>query len=629
MADGASGVAFLGMGALTVGGGSALMLLNFAQRDMSWFSFGTSLLGFILSFGIIALVPYDVWEALAAAEAQRTHAPVPSQVLVGSSWELIYWATFLLCWLLCPVMIEFETAGDFTTMGKLRTSLRRNATWYTVYCVVGGFVLLWLTVDGAAHGSLSAWCIAASNAWGLLVSTVLMGYGLVAVPRHLWGLADPQRQLRKLYCLAVTMDEARLSTQFELQDVISEARVEVATRNHRMWDPKLERALNILQQTLEDCELLHCELTNGARGQGGPGAAGASVGALPPRDLGSVPARGAESMRLDCLAQLHRALKQAALQARRATCRWDELVQRCSLLEDLEENMLPTAAELVTSWQGSPLVRSLCRSHWARNCWHFVVLAWLRTLRPRVLRSLGAVCAALSFVIVLGQLTMFSDGWSLSLLAMLFDSDHGFGWTQALCIVPLSYMICTAYWSVFRLKIAGWYGLYANHNTDTSSLLWCASILARLAAPLCYHFLLLIRVKGTAFQGMMGQMDVVPVLGNDFNRTFPILVAVLCACNLLNVYSRLVQYLGLDSLEFEWASSGVAETDGLLAEGRRLLERERRRRSEERSLLELHDRNADAGSATGGQTIVPLRLQIAAMVEDGTLPYDWNSQSAP
>eukprot|EP00415_Alexandrium_ostenfeldii_P002681 UN2681 len=126
------------------------------------------------------------------------------------------------------------------------------------------------------------------------------------------------------------------------------------------------------------------------------------------------------------------------------------------------------------------------------------MLLWLGTLRPRVLRIVGGLCGILSAVIVLGQLTMFSSGWSLSLLSLLFQRDHGFGFTQAFCIVPLTYMVCTAYWSVFRLKVAGWYGLYWNHNTDTGSLLWCASTLARLAAPLCYHFLKLIRVKGAS-----------------------------------------------------------------------------------------------------------------------------------
>merc|ERR1719382_971857 len=133
---------------------------------------------------------------------------------------------------------------------------------------------------------------------------------------------------------------------------------------------------------------------------------------------------------------------------------------------------------------------------------------------------------------------MFNEGrWRLSLLAYAFRDDHGPLCTQVLCVVPLAYMTYTAYFSIFSLRVPGWYGLYGNHSTDMGSLLWCASILARLAAPMCYHFLLLIRVRGTTFQSFMGKMNVVP-LGESFNDIFPCFVALFCLFNLLNLYSR-------------------------------------------------------------------------------------------
>jgi hypothetical protein len=122
---------------------------------------------------------------------------------------------------------------------------------------------------------------------------------------------------------------------------------------------------------------------------------------------------------------------------------------------------------------------------------------------------------------------------------------------------------------------------------------------------------------------MMGQMTVVPVLGQGFNEVFPCLVGFLCCCNLLNVYSRFVQLCGLDSLEFEIAPSASpsASVDEQLTEGRRLIERERRRRAEDRSLLEMQDRQEQGG-------YIPLRVQIARLIEDGTLPRDWNAASS-
>ena len=59
----------------------------------------------------------------------------------------------------------------------------------------------------------------------------------------------------------------------------------------------------------------------------------------------------------------------------------------------------------------------------------------------------------------------------------------------------------------------------------------------------------------------------------------------------------------------------------MLAEGRRLVEIARRRRSEDRSLqLELNERYDESRA-------IPLRMQIARLIEDGTLPQDWNASS--
>jgi len=440
-----------------------------------------------------------------------------------------------------------------------------------------------------------------------------MGYGLVAVPQHLWCMANPSDQLRKLYCVAVTMDEARLSTQFELQDVILEARTEISTRSLAAYDTTLERAFSILQQTLEECELLHCELTNGARAcrEGNHSSTGST----------RTSTHGDRLAHLECLVQLHRALKQAGLEARRASCRWDELVRRCLLLEDLEERVLPSVGGLVANRQadGSPCIRLLLRSPVLRSIWHWCVVVWLRTLRQKVLRLLAIIGGTLSVMIVLGQL-MTNSRKEWSILSWAFRKDHGFLLTQVLCMLPLSYMICSAYWSIFRLKVAGWYGLYPNHNTDTSSLLWCASTLARLAAPLCKHFLQLINVEHTGFEKMMGQMDAVPILGTEFNAVFPYIVGFLCICNLANVYSRLVHFCGLDILEFEWGSRASTDASDVPSEGRRLVERERRRRCEALALVEMQER-------VGTGQSVPLRVQIAQLIEDGVLPHDWNAYS--
>lgn len=551
---------------------SAVVLLHFAQKEVSWLSFLTSLAGFVLAFGVVDLVPYDVWEA-------RAHK-VKGEGLAAEAWEAVYWVTFVLCWFLCPILIEYEAAGDFTARAKLRTSLRRNCVWYVTYMVLGIFALgyaffgRWSRAGstGSFSEDFEGLLIAAGNAWGLFASTVLMGFGLVAVPRHFWALASPGTQLQKLLPKVAQVDEARHSSDLELQDAILDAQSELANQSQTPVDREIAQGIRCLQATLELCEKLAEEIT------------GSKVSSSHRCNTRlSTASRTAAVPTIETLAHLNGLLREARLEARRAACCWDDLVRQCLYLEDLQNRAFRAAAEQVSEWRlcrRSCCIRTLLSWGPAHRAATFLSILWMKHLRFITLRALGFVSGTLSVIIVLGQLTIFSKSWNTSLLSFVFKSagHHPFLVTQFLCGMPLGYMVITSFWSVFRLRVAGWYGLYPDHNTDTASLIWCSSVLCRLTAPLCYHFLLLVRVEGTAFQKLMGKMDLVPVLGRSFNEFFPLLVAFLCVCNIFNVYSKIVGLCGLGALEFEF--TGYGDDSDPTVEGRRILDRERRRRSE-------------------------------------------------
>merc|ERR1712232_577109 len=155
--------------------------------------------------------------------------------------------------------MEFEASGHFTIGARLRESFRRNAVFYAVYFGLGLLVLGWLLARGTVTGNLEDWVIAASNAWGLLLLTVLMGSGLVAFPRHLRRVANPRAELKRLYSQAVALDEKRLSKLFELHDVITQVRAEIS---QRCGDCAAgEDALGAVRQTLRKSEAIHQELS--------------------------------------------------------------------------------------------------------------------------------------------------------------------------------------------------------------------------------------------------------------------------------------------------------------------------------------------------------------------------------
>eukprot|EP00929_Paragymnodinium_shiwhaense_P068687 TRINITY_DN34592_c0_g1_i1.p1 TRINITY_DN34592_c0_g1~~TRINITY_DN34592_c0_g1_i1.p1 ORF type:complete len:284 (-),score=82.04 TRINITY_DN34592_c0_g1_i1:565-1416(-) len=210
-----------------------------------------------------------------------------------------------------------------------------------------------------------------------------------------------------------------------------------------------------------------------------------------------------------------------------------------------------------------------------------LMVDWLRWWRGPCLRTMGYGFAILSGMIVLGQLTMFSGVGSLSPLLLLWGAclvAGSFLATLVLLMPPLMYMALTTSWGLQRLKIRGLFGLYSNHLTDASSLLWYVYILLKLSPALCYHFLLLVRVHGTAFQDFLGQMNVVP-LGSALNTFFSCLITCLVFFNGTGLYHRVIEclsdYVDVSALEFV-EGSAYANID-VLVSGQRLIEEELRK----------------------------------------------------
>ena len=61
--------------------------------------------------------------------------------------------------------------------------------------------------------------MAAANAWGLLLCTIMLGYGLVEVPRSLWYSASCRYNLRQLELKAPKAKETMVDSEAEIYDI--------------------------------------------------------------------------------------------------------------------------------------------------------------------------------------------------------------------------------------------------------------------------------------------------------------------------------------------------------------------------------------------------------------------------
>jgi len=177
-----------------------------------WLGFmGIVLLPIDLSRTIQYDIPMDngndnVGETSEIPEVNNTYLP----------WLVTYWSTFFLAWIVLPFVRKVLFSGYFTLFARLKMAAKESLKEYLINCVALIVCIVALAIYlKSVH--VVAILMAIGNTYGLLLVALLLGYGLVDVPRRMWRNAYPDVELRRTQILASHVDEALFEAVWELQ----------------------------------------------------------------------------------------------------------------------------------------------------------------------------------------------------------------------------------------------------------------------------------------------------------------------------------------------------------------------------------------------------------------------------
>lgn len=214
-----------------------LMLRKFPSKLTPKYVYAFVFIGWWLPFVSIALVPFDVYCAISGTDASS---------LLYVSWDILYWVTFAFCWVILPLLKNFMTAGEFTFLTKVYSAFMVRVRYLLV--LVTGLIafIIYLAVVHSLNGqTISAYLAAMGNMWGLLLIIILMGYGVVTIPRIWWYKGEYSKSLNYLHLKSVQLDEKRIDAAYELDQLILKA---IAFEKETRYDEKLhgyaERIIN-------------------------------------------------------------------------------------------------------------------------------------------------------------------------------------------------------------------------------------------------------------------------------------------------------------------------------------------------------------------------------------------------
>eukprot|EP00912_Choanoflagellata_sp_UC4_P001851 UC4_evm5s1188 len=125
-----------------------------------------------------------------------------------NTWLASYIIAQLLTWLILPIMTSFYMSGELKFMRKLRESIYVNSVFYGIILIVTILAIIILAAQKKLD-NFGALCAALANGFGVIVIIVMLGYGLVEVPRISYKKSRASAKL-KLYYFKVARHQSEM-----------------------------------------------------------------------------------------------------------------------------------------------------------------------------------------------------------------------------------------------------------------------------------------------------------------------------------------------------------------------------------------------------------------------------------
>ena len=475
-------------------------------------------------------------------------------------WNIVFWSSQLLTWIILPLLSSYVAAGEFTIGGKLKKALIENAVIYGTLGILFGILLIYVVASKHLDGeAIKVLCITSSNTWGLLVLIFLMGYGLVQVPRAIWERSSYTDLLAKnrfdVSKIKIELEEA----QEKLSEILEEVR-HINTLVSR--SNELRNFVNII--------ILKCPT-------------------LLSEDLANINyddyAHGLEDITISRsnLVSIHAKVISAHNNKHRCQVIWDRTVSEGLDLEDM--------------------VRMKNKEHISESTLETMNFYLQVYVVPILLKFVASLFAIISLVVVWSEMVFSVKHPTLSVCALLVSMVKSPGAVVFVSIGFISYMCLCAYYTIFKLRLFNYYYMAPAQQTDDYSLLFSATVLSRLTTPLSLNFINLTHMDPrfnievqTAFNSIMGSFEVIPFIAKGFNVYYPILIALIGLATLLKLGTRCMAFLGFQT----FVSDDEISMD-YVEEGKQLLTRERRarERGEPRSEQNVPSRSSSKPATSG------------------------------
>ena len=488
----------------------------------------------------------------------------------------MFWPTQIFAGVLLYFFEEYNESGYFTVSHRMLDAFRNTGRFLLLCLVVGGVGLSILLGGGYVSNekALLVLVVAANNTYGLVVIIFLLGYGLVELPKQMWMDGNLQGKLRRLRGRAAHEFRALADASMDMSEGVAHS---LKTKE----EVEKQAALSAGGSTRKEGGMAKLKTAIFGRSKEDSAMAAANIAALAAADKemleiclpklmkecpldeftsthGGAVARDKSTGRVsrDSLAALRKTVKKRKAKYVMCQSRVERLKREVFAMEDI----------VAAKHRADKVLRIQYASGGESRVTSFLYQCYIRPVTGRFLSILviGMCCS-----VVLAQVGLMAG--QASPVAVLSRGNHDSAMPPSdLIVLNLFYIAFIAYVILFalsQLRLADVMEIAPEQKTTPKSLSYNARLSCKLAPPLAYNFLTLCFESGvetgawmkstltgenvtTAFSRFYGSMDIIPFLGNNFNRIFPMFVLVFACLQFFNAFNRVLKVSHLDFLLF-------------------------------------------------------------------------------
>lgn len=489
-------------------------------------------LAVFIPLSIIFLLPIDYVSHNSSKSIEWFSLPDTAILYI---WKTNYWITFLLTWLILPVLQEFYRSGSYNDLDKLKDALKRNLKLQAIILgvsIIGVFYLIF--ESGLTFNHIKLMIIAISHIYALVLALWLMSHGLINIPRNKWIEGNHFNNLSHHYLKVPkaidNLEDTTISFKEEVLQVLVLSKNFTSTSDedfqYRDW------ILNLYN---------------------------------------SIPAELIESMESQYLESSNNSITRDQLNRQfmtKLTATFNLNLNKVIAYESEFNNLFMKIIQLediVNSKSNTTLNESRKLNYRINN--HKALLSprsnyiYQIYFKPIISRSFSLLLFSGSVIILQSELF---HSTRLSLINTLVYSTgiHSYNVLQLIISsIIFSYMLFSSLNSLTHLKIFNIYHLVP-HNSDIVSCCFYTTYIARLTIPLSYNFITLFISRESIFEQWFGKSIHLTGLFNSLNNWIPRFVMIPVILTIFNVYDKLKKKIGLNSdLYDSWALFDDDNTD--------------------------------------------------------------------